>query len=433
MKTWFNYYHKTSKNCLIHVSQKRPIFQNIILKKINVNSLGLFSRVKLNDQKLRIFLSLKNSNGSASKLASFSFRDKTNQILKKIQKRNTFALPKSSTTKIPIDVLNEDKEKQHENRLFKSKSDYLNLNRNTTGLNSNNQNDSLRLIKIESLVDLSLDQSLPKSNMIAAFSTRNLFQNFDSEKINDKNEEEIVSKEVKQCSIKNEFKPQYLFRMQQNQEPTIAVKSKSEAKLPDSANQITMSEKIIKPIAKGSSTQSNHHYDSLNNRKLTLPKENSNGYSTLENINQEKNSGLKTMPNKLIPSKYTSFTDLTKTKPNQSLFHNIPVKNLKSINENKSSAFISLIGRSSTECLSNKKLSNIISIFEERDKIEETTFMDFNSFNMNSFKSMSFAYNAQNLQNQETLNEEAMEDRDLKEYLDRVSNYYNNLHFYPKS
>ena len=220
----------------------------------------------------RSFTQNLNSKGKKVIFESIETCDDSEKNTKKILKRNTFSEIKKSNLK-PFNKTKPDLI----NRLVKSKSEYINLNKSLLDRETQSSFDTFDLIKIESLGDLSHNQ-----NSIAAFSTRNFFQNDKLKQDSPKIESSI--------KINREFK--------KNSNPIYSsstLKSKSEIKMNKEKQK-----SITRPIAKSA----------LDTFTLKPNKFKLNDNET-EDINQtpSKNDFLNQ-----IPSKYSSFVDLKKNK-----------------------------------------------------------------------------------------------------------------------
>ena len=158
-----------------------------------------------NDSSMSMKISSSNTNtnsNTSSKSISFSFKNKSNELLKKIQKRNTFAsLAKPALTSCVdkdrelCEESNSDKCKSIvEAKLYKSKSAHvkkvsleksltlksINIDEEKTSSTSGqshhlNRKSNINFIKVS-----------PRVKSIAAFSTRNLFRNFETSSPNEK-------------------------------------------------------------------------------------------------------------------------------------------------------------------------------------------------------------------------------------------------------
>jgi hypothetical protein len=161
-----------------------------------------------------------NSNNiSNSKSISFSFKSKSNELLKKIQKRNTFASHPKTTSEIDSPTggngdgggggggkcgLAENSNSTNyatDAKLYKSKSAHvkkvsveqsltlksINLDEETCSgtLQSNNNNTNINSRKS----NINYIKVSPRVKSIAAFSTRNLFRNFETSSPNEKTSE----------------------------------------------------------------------------------------------------------------------------------------------------------------------------------------------------------------------------------------------------
>ena len=131
------------------------------------------------------------------KSTSFSFKNKSSELLKKIQKRNTFAFPKASAADMEEKTTNNITATNttttpanatviSETKLFKSKSEHAKKVNSVTLKSLNvcddsgqraSRNPNINFIKVS-----------PRHQSIAAFSTRNLFRALDSEKSGSPNE-----------------------------------------------------------------------------------------------------------------------------------------------------------------------------------------------------------------------------------------------------
>lgn len=275
---------------------------------------------------------------SSSKLTSFSFRDKSNQILKKIQKRNTFVtIPNGSSNK--ENIIAEQKRTAFEPKIFKSKSDYMNFSSFIKAENSV-KNEEQKLIKIESMVDLTNEEvskeNNSSNNSICAFSTRNLFMPKSKTTPSVRTTTLKTSESFSSHQMKNEFKP-HVFKQQNSQsqlfgdciriktivKPLAAANSiktehnltsKSEANIEDlHFNSITSEKKSENLKSKSSYFIQNDFNDSnnqINDEKRPLNKIVEERELNMDGT--EKNVGK--ISKTQIPSKYSSFTDLTKNK-----------------------------------------------------------------------------------------------------------------------
>lgn len=200
--------------------------------------------------------------------------ENSDKFSKKILKRNTFSEIKKSNLKQLDQTKSENKLQM--NRLVKSKSEYINVNKDLLDRETQSSIDTFDLIKIESFGDLS-----NKQTCIAAFSTRNFFQNDKLKQDNSKIESSI--------KIDGEFK--------KNPFPIYAsstLKSKSEIKIKDKQKN------VARPIAK-----SVFDNNTLKTNKFEL--------CDNETVDIYKKPNKKQILNQ-IPSKYSSFVDLKKNK-----------------------------------------------------------------------------------------------------------------------
>ncbi|RNA00506.1 hypothetical protein BpHYR1_028132 [Brachionus plicatilis] len=217
---------------------------------------------------------------------------------KKILKRNTFSEAKNQKDSSDLKQV----ERPLMNRLVKSKSDYMNTNK--VDRESHSCYDNLDLIKIESLGDLS-----NKQNLIAAFSTKNFFQNERSKELDGSKVESSVK-------IDREFKKKLHVPYASS-----TLKSKSEIKI-NKAKQMS----AVRPIAKSvfSTCTLNPNQFKANSESLAEEPQNNKVFNQ-------------------IPSKYSSFVDLKK---NKNL--NMAQKNFNSLNrKNNSDLCENLINKAS--------------------------------------------------------------------------------------
>ncbi|CAF0733889.1 unnamed protein product [Brachionus calyciflorus] len=312
------------------------------------NNSGLIQHLEnLNDSELTDDFNLRKALIESDKicqdLSSTSFNKKTNQILKKIQKRNTISSLKTN------DDLHVFDESRFRNQISKSKSSLMNsCKKNLDKQEPQSCFETYDLIKIESLVDLS-----KKNNTIAAFSTRNLFQleKFDLNEIKN----EFKARDSKELTLKKSNKIPY---------SSSTLKSKSEIKIDKREN--LNRDYLFRPIPKNLLKKSKVNFDDETKEEL----------SHLEDIDEEFSD--KKIP---IPSKYSSFTDLTKNKQ----FQNVPNKNFNSLKrslvEKDSSLYYNLL---------NKAVEYGIKLPDGLDELKSNydvvnQDVDYESFNSNSY------------------------------------------------
>lgn len=310
-----------------------------------------------------------------AKLASFSFRDKSNQILKKIQKRNTFSTATSANPALTSMSYMSNKENMNaekflnEPKLFKSKSEYLNnpnLAKNGFVFDPNGSGSSREqnLIKIESMVDLTKDKmNLKTISSVCAFSTKNLFKSCanggggtETNSLNpilkNKTMPTLVLNTFPKKNpttfgeqLKQEFKPHVLHRSQQENDKQghtsqknlfgdyIKIKKIIKPTLMDiiktDVNLMSKSEACIENFYQSAPDRNDYltsrsSYNFLVNTKDEKTTPESGEKRLLNKITEEKeiigqsdgSKGLSKIidPNTQIPSKYSSFTDLTKAR-----------------------------------------------------------------------------------------------------------------------
>lgn len=302
------------------IKEKEDISNEYLINMLN----SVHGKENKDDQKL-----------CASKLTSFSFRDKSNQILKKIQKRNTFVTIPNGSNKENIIT---DQKRTFEPKIFKSKSDYMNFSSFIKADNS--VKNEQKLIKIESMVDLTNEETSKEnnsSNSICAFSTRNLFMpKSKTPSVKTTNSSTLkTSESFSNHQMKNEFKPHVFKQNSQSQLFGDCIRIKTIVK-PVAANN-TKTEHHNLTSKSEANIEDLHHFNSISSEKKTDLKSKSsyfiqNDFNDLNNqINEEKRQLNKIVEERelnmdgteknigrisktQIPSKYSSFTDLTKNK-----------------------------------------------------------------------------------------------------------------------
>ena len=142
-----------------------------------LNASSSDAKVEQDDEKKADLDDETKAKATSFKSTSFSFKNKSNELLKKIQKRNTFAYPKSPK-------LSFEHAEDAENKLCKSKTEFSNVKRKT--IDRSLMKSSINLNASSNTNSSNYIQISPRGKSIAAFSTRNLFRNFDNVSPSDK-------------------------------------------------------------------------------------------------------------------------------------------------------------------------------------------------------------------------------------------------------